>query len=52
MEILWRVISWKNGGKFVGIKKYKLVVTEQTGGCKEQYKKWGNQRTCMHDPWA
>ena len=32
MEIIWRVISWKeegkNGGKGAGIKKYKLAGTE------------------------
>ena len=40
MEIIWRVISWKeegkNGGKGAGIKKYKLVGTKLTEGCKEQ----------------
>ena len=32
------------------IKKYKLVVTEQSWGCKVQYREDSSQRTYMHDP--
>ena len=42
----------ENGGKDTGIKKYKLVVTEQLWGCKLQYRKWNSQRTYIHDPWT
>ena len=41
----------ENVGKGAGIKKYKLVGTEQTGGCLEQDRKQRIQRTYMHDPW-
>ena len=38
------------GEKGKGIKKYKLVVTEQSWGCKAQYREQSSQRTYMHDP--
>ena len=40
------------GGKEEEMKKYKLVVTEQSWGCKVQYRKWSSQRTYMYDPWT
>ena len=42
----------EDGGKGEGIKKYKLVGTEQTGGCYENYRKWSRQRIYIHDPWT
>ena len=51
---IWSVLmvaGWE-GGKVEGIKKYKLLSTEQPWGCKRQYRKWRSQRTHMHDPWA
>ena len=35
-----------------GIKKYKLVVTEQPQGYELHYRKWSSQRTYTYDPWT
>ena len=40
------------GKKGAGIKKYKLVVREQSWGCKVQHRELSRRRTCMHDPWT
>ena len=40
----------ENGGKGTGIKKYRLVGTQKTGRCYQQYRKWNSQRAFMHDP--
>ena len=40
------------GGKGEGIKKYKLVVTEQPWQCKVPHREQSSQRTNIHDGWT
>ena len=40
------------GGKGEGIKKYKVVVTEQSRRCEVQRRESSSQRTYTHDPWS
>ena len=49
-QIQWGVR--RLGGNGEGIKKYELVVTEQSWGSKIQHREQSRQRTYMQDPWT